>query len=283
MFRAILELSRISNIPTVWSNVLAPWWLAGGDLALSLPLLGLLVGASLIYTGGMWLNDAADANWDRQHKPGRVIPSTRLSLRSVWIAGSVMLIGGAAIMVDNGASPAWTCALGLAVLLYDVYHKPWSGSVIIMGSCRTLLWIAVASARGPIPRAAWIAGTLLGIYIIALTLMARAEGKGTLRPAARATLAALLLIPLIAPWLHSGAVALVPAMVLSGAFIALVLRSVQMLACGGAAVGQGVGWLLAGIPLVDALSVVAIQPGLALGLAAVVPVLRYWQRFVAAT
>ena len=37
--RALLALSRVSHLPTVWSNCLAGWWLGGGGNFAKLPLL----------------------------------------------------------------------------------------------------------------------------------------------------------------------------------------------------------------------------------------------------
>ncbi|HEY1081657.1 MAG TPA: hypothetical protein VGE29_05310, partial [Prosthecobacter sp.] len=59
MFRAWLELARISNLPTVWTNVTAAWLLAGGPWR-EAALGWLVLAGSLLYTGGMILNDAAD-------------------------------------------------------------------------------------------------------------------------------------------------------------------------------------------------------------------------------
>ena len=73
--RAWLILTRGSNLPTVWSNLVAGWLLgyvyadrfpyANGLL---LSLFGLLLGVSLIYVGGMILNDAFDARWDTERR-----------------------------------------------------------------------------------------------------------------------------------------------------------------------------------------------------------------------
>src|SRR5436853_7428422 len=47
--RALLILGRVSNLPTVWSNCLAGWWLGGDHRSDALPWL--FSGASLLYTG----------------------------------------------------------------------------------------------------------------------------------------------------------------------------------------------------------------------------------------
>src|SRR6059036_3657743 len=52
--RTFLILGRVSNLPTLWSNCLAGWWLGGAGNPEQLPLL--VAGASLLYLSGMFLN-----------------------------------------------------------------------------------------------------------------------------------------------------------------------------------------------------------------------------------
>lgn len=69
-----LRLGRISNLPTVWTNVLVGVLLTGAALGdARLPLL--MLALSLFYVGGMFLNDAFDREFDAQHRPDRPIPS----------------------------------------------------------------------------------------------------------------------------------------------------------------------------------------------------------------
>ena len=80
-----LQLARVSNLPTVWSNVLLGFGIALLDARASVvggffTLLGLIIGTSLLYAGGMVLNDACDARVDALHRPDRPIPSGRIGL-----------------------------------------------------------------------------------------------------------------------------------------------------------------------------------------------------------
>src|SRR4051794_33630035 len=70
---AWLVLGRISNLPTVGSNCLAAWLLGGGGSWGKLAAVG--AGAALLYTAGMFLNDAFDVEFDRRHRPERPIVS----------------------------------------------------------------------------------------------------------------------------------------------------------------------------------------------------------------
>lgn len=304
MLRALLELSRVSNLPTIWTNVLAAWIIASGHGWRWTPALGwLLLGASLIYSAGMILNDAFDAAWDRDHRPERPIPSGRIGVTTVWAIGLAWLIGGAMIMVAlGGASWLMTLLLLAAIVAYDAYHKPWAGSVIVMGACRTLLYLAVGSAQlqsddpnlfawvcGPSIWFVGVPGTLLGLYIISLSLAARAEAKGSLGWVSRYSALVFWVLPVV--W---SLLIFVPATKGShpnvfwlclpiSAYLAWLLFANHKLLLGASGIGQSVGCLLAGIPLVDALMISERAPLTAALLCCLPPLLRLWQRWVAAT
>src|SRR6266446_2905999 len=93
-WRTLLILGRASNLPTVWSNCLAGWLLGGGGDSEKLVLLCL--SATFLYLGGMYLNDAFDAQFDQQHRPERPIPSGAIRAASVWKWGLGLLIAGCA-------------------------------------------------------------------------------------------------------------------------------------------------------------------------------------------
>ena len=87
--RVWLELSRGANLPTVWSNVFMGWLIAvafGGTVCVH-ELGWILLSASFLYVAGMFLNDAADVEWDRKHFPDRPIPAGKIKLGHVQQAG----------------------------------------------------------------------------------------------------------------------------------------------------------------------------------------------------
>lgn len=178
--RAVLALARVPNVPTVWTNVLAGWLLAGGGFGWRLP--AAMAGGTLLYAAGCTLNDAFDEKWDRAHKPDRLIPSGAMSARSVWRLGFAEMAAGV-LLFALAAPGAWWLPLLLAaaILLYDLRHKETPWSVVVMGACRALLTLsagaaALDSAGGP-PAAVFIAAAALWIYIIALSLLARRETR----------------------------------------------------------------------------------------------------------
>jgi 4-hydroxybenzoate polyprenyltransferase len=299
MLRPWLELARISNLPTVWTNVAAGWLLAGGG-GLDTRLGWLMLAGSLLYTGGMILNDAADAKFDREHRKERPIPSGRVSVGAAWSVGLLMMLAGALVAKYFGAETAIVFGLVAAILFYDLYHKPWPGAVWVMGACRVLLFMMAASAAAPrhwlhVP-VVTVCAAALGCYIVGLTMIARLEGKGGApSPAAKLFAKLLLYAPGIAAvfiLFTSRSLRLVTILgdlrplapiILVFIFAAWVTFATRLMKKGGPAIGQAVGLLLAGIPIVDALAVSHVSFPLALGFIALAPLLRFWQRWIAAT
>lgn len=173
--RALLVLGRVSNLPTVWSNCLSGWLL--GDGGSELVLLLLCLGASLVYVGGMYLNDAFDAAFDRRHRRERPIPSGAVSEALVWQVGIALLAGGTFTLVFLGLPTAvLTLLLVGSVVLYDAVHKAIAFSPVIMALCRLFLVLVAASAgdRGVTGLALWSA-IALACWVVGLSYVARRE------------------------------------------------------------------------------------------------------------
>lgn len=220
--RDLLELCRMSNLPTVWSNVVAgfaiglatstvsasdgsyldelfknftssKWWLDG------LLLASQLIGISLIYCGGMVLNDFWDRSVDAKERPTRPIPSGRVKPWQAAAAAICLLLsgfilcGGWAAPETIGTAKGWdqfgphliglTC-LTLLVVLYNLIHQASAAGVVVMGLCRALAFItpALLFAHSPCDTALngiWIlapAAALL-IYTVFISIVARNEMK----------------------------------------------------------------------------------------------------------
>lgn len=301
--RPWLHLARISNLPTVWTNVTAAWLLSGGGLEDG-RLYWLILAGSLLYTGGMILNDAADVKFDREHRAERPIPSGRVSAKAAWSAGIGMLLVGAWLAFAKGwAHPLFIAGLVVCILFYDLYHKPWAGSVFVMGACRSILIAMSGSARlidlafeetgalispsfrlgidslNHIPRLVVIHAVAVGIYTVALSMAARSGGRSSVR--------FLLWVPLLS-LLSGKAVDMAPdsakafaLFAVLSAFALLVISAQLRLRVGS--IDAAVGLLLAGFVIADALAICTTSPILALAFVGVAPLLRFWQRWVAAT
>jgi 4-hydroxybenzoate polyprenyltransferase len=181
--RAYLLLSRLSNLPTVWTNVLAAFVLAGASLE---SLAASMVAASLFYVGGMFLNDAFDAPFDVLSRSDRPIPRGDVSRQEVLAIGIALLLAGElllALQPHPGAAMWWGVALAAAIVFYDYRHKGKSFGPVIMGACRALVYcIAAAGATGVITRPVAVAAVVMWVYVIALTVAAKTSGKGYLVP-----------------------------------------------------------------------------------------------------
>src|SRR5262245_26972916 len=126
-----LRLGRVSNLPTVWTNVLCGMVLAGGPIR-PLALLFLVVALSLFYVGGMFLNDYYDRVIDARERPERPIPSGQIPAEEVASIGYAMMglglflvAAGSHVGTGRVASSAVVSgiALGGAIVLYNVWHK----------------------------------------------------------------------------------------------------------------------------------------------------------------
>lgn len=198
--RALVQLARLSNLPTVWSNALVGFSIAGtagaapGAMALS------IAGLSLLYVAGMAINDAADHRRDRAARPDRPIPSGRATPAAAWTMGALCMAAGLGALAPLGP-PALCLGLVLAgsILAYDLLHARVAAAVLLMGACRALVYPAAAAALAwPIDGAvAGMLGGAMAAYIVVLTWIARRESAGD--PGARGRLSLLLPVIALAP------------------------------------------------------------------------------------
>lgn len=251
--RTLLVLGRVSNLPTVWSNCLAGWWLSGGGNFWKLPFL--LLGVSALYTGGMFLNDAFDADFDQQRRTSRPIPSGRISLQTVWRFGWAWLgLGLLCLLVLGSITTALAIALVFCILVYNAVHKYITASPWLMGLCRFWVYV-IAGTTGADGLNGWPiwCGAALALYIVGLSYVAKRESfRGTIPHWPLIFLAAPILLALLMNAGDARKPALFLALVL-GLWTARCVRTVFM--AGELNVGRIVSGLLAGIVFVDWLAV----------------------------
>ena len=181
--KAILMLGRVSNLPTVWSNCLAAWLLADGALVESadqVRFVWLAGGATLLYLAGMFLNDAFDERFDREHRTERPIPSGAISARAVWILGSVqMALGLGCVVWINSIAALFALGLAGGILWYDWLHKRIIWSPLIMGLCRFFLYLlAGAVAVDCVTLPVILGAVALCSYVVGLSNIAHRETTG---------------------------------------------------------------------------------------------------------
>ena len=95
---AALRLGRVSNIPTVWTNVLAGIVLSGAPVA-ARPTIFLLLSLSVFYVAGMFLNDAYDCDLDANNRPDRPIPAGDVAAATVFAYGFALLACGFGLLL----------------------------------------------------------------------------------------------------------------------------------------------------------------------------------------
>jgi 4-hydroxybenzoate polyprenyltransferase len=177
--KAYLDLCRVSNLPTVWTNVLAAFiisttrfsWLDFSTLALSM---------SLFYSGGMSLNDICDITPDRAKKPLRPLPSGRISMRNSALFTGVLFLSALALLADMHF-PRAICAglfLLVVIVIYDLAHKAHPFSVILMAGCRLLVFVVTSLAlTGSLIPFVMVAGCIQFVYLLLICVVARYENS----------------------------------------------------------------------------------------------------------
>lgn len=177
-WRSYLLLSRVSNLPTVWSNVIAGASLSGAAPTMT-AFVGIAAAVSLLYTAGMFLNDACDEAFDRRERPGRPLPAGHVTSREVFVLGYVLMTAGvlAVAWISPHALP-WALGLATAIVFYSFRHKGNPLGPFVMGVCRGLVYALAASAAGRGVTSSVLVGALfLLLYVAGLTQVAKRIGQ----------------------------------------------------------------------------------------------------------
>lgn len=261
-WQVALRLGRVSNLPTVWTNVATGIVLAGGGYV-PLQAALLLVALSLFYVGGMYLNDFFDRDIDRRERPERPIASGLVEAQTVASGGFTMLVVALVLLTwvgyGIGGGTGWRTplaglALAATIVFYDWYHKNNPLSPLVMGLCRVLVYITAGSAVVTVlPTGLLIAAAMLLCYLIGLTYIAKQENVNQLR-------SMWPLLFLVAPFLYTLPLAAgdITVRVPYVAFALWVTFALSFLLRGTRRnVPRAVAALLAGICLLDALLIAA--------------------------
>ena len=232
--RPWLHLARVSNLPTVWANVLAGlawgWWClqreaangetGGGEtyaLVLTDPTgrplaetsdfvfilnasFAPLLAGTLLYVAGMIHNDAADARVDAAERPGRPVPAGRVSRRAAYAAAAALYASGVLGAGLSGSRLVVGAFVGLALLAaaYNQLHQRFAASITLVAACRALL----ATAAGLLFFAPDLAPTplrlvhpaALFVYTLLVATVARQEVRLARVPLVIALLCAMPLL-----------------------------------------------------------------------------------------
>ncbi len=285
----LLKLGRVSNLPTVWTNIMAGVVLAGGVLwdARTIPV---FLSLSLFYVGGMFLNDAYDAEFDAKERPERPIPAGQISQKLVFQSGFGMLVAAVLLLLWSGTGftggtglwPAMSgVALAFAIVIYNRNHKDNPFSPLVMGICRVLVYVTAGISFVAPPGVPLLLGaTWLLAYLIGLTYIAKQENLGRVE-----NLWPLLFLG--APVVYYGVKiltdsAIAPFWILFTGWVLFALYFVNRRAKGD--IPRAVVSLIAGISLLDALMIAGTgEPMLALIAIAGFALTLVFQKFVSGT
>ena len=184
ILRGHLLLARISNSPTVISNVLAGVALGGKlwpDLSVGLVMLAMLC----FYSAGMYLHDLMDYVTDCREHPERPLPSGLVTRASAVNVMLLLFSTGCFLLSLIGAIPLlWGVLLGILIICYDRWHRRNPFSPLLMGLCRGMVYLIafLACTTQYQVRDLWqvlIASTLLVCYVTSLTALAKTERRIT--------------------------------------------------------------------------------------------------------
>ena len=243
----------------------------------------LFTGGSLLYMGGMFLNDAFDVEFDRHYRQERPIPSGAIHARTVWAFGLAWLASGITLLfLLNATSGCLGLVLAGFIVVYNTIHKRVSFGPVLMGICRLLLYLIAASAcgKGVNGWSVWC-GIALACYIVGLSYLARREGAGgVLQYWPLVFLAA----PLILAFIMNADEFRGEAMLLAAIPLVWMIKSLRYtLWSTPPQIGRTVSGLLAGIVFVDWLAVLGIPRNAGFIFIGLFLLALLLQRFVPAT
>ncbi|MFK7994380.1 MAG: UbiA family prenyltransferase [Granulosicoccus sp.] len=259
-----LTLGRVSNLPTVWTNVLAAGLLAGATLPSNSGTL-LLVAMSLFYIAGMYYNDACDADFDARHQPHRPIPSGLISRHQV--EGFALVYAVVAIVLVYAASTSSPSTSGNAsiggllgalcliacIVTYNRHHKNNPFSPLLMAGCRVAVLVTSSyTLMAHFPPDVFLAVVAILAWLTGLTFLAKHEQ--TLNAPVSKLIDHWPLLVLCIPVLIGAVLSLSsPAIALPVLLIVVVIGIAKTRLHGGPAhlKGGAIALMIAGICLVD--------------------------------
>lgn len=255
-----LELARLGNLPTVWTNVTvgavfaaraSQWEGLTASVGAVLAWLAALIGVSLAYASGMIGNATADRGIDALERPTRPIPSGRVSLASARVV--CVLCAAIAILVVFPTGWLAAALVGVVLLLSAVYnavHHRAAWSVVLLGVCRAgAALIGAAAVGGGLNVRTIVYALAIATYTAAFSMTARDEAESDAQAPAGAgwaTLGAAALAPLAAIG-FGPRLLFVPAACAAAALWAVVGWRLAR-----RNVGAGVSWWIAGFCVIDA-------------------------------
>lgn len=174
-----LQLVRLPNLFTAAADPIAGRLLVGGAIGGVGSWIPLAASSVATYAAGMVLNDVFDLEVDRLERPGRPLPSGRVSTPVARVLGLGLLAVGPALAALAGPNSLLvSLALTASVLGYDLGLKRTPIGPFAMGLCRALN-LALGLSVDPIigGPAGWLAAGAFGLFVAGVTFISRDEAR----------------------------------------------------------------------------------------------------------
>ena len=177
-FSPYLRLLRLPTVFTAQADIFLGFLLTHSSLEPMGDFGWLLAASSCLYLSGMVFNDVFDRHIDAIDRPGRPIPSGRVSAVSAVVLGIVLVLSGVGAAGAVGPESLKIASiLTLLIFAYDGILKRTPLGPPAMGGCRFLNVMLGASAATVWAEPQTIVAAGLGIYIVGVTWFARTEAK----------------------------------------------------------------------------------------------------------
>ena len=179
--RHYLVLVRLPNVFTVPTNILVGYFsLTGVADADAFHLSALMASSALLYVAGIVFNDYFDAKVDRKERPGRPIPSGKVSRQgALYLAVTALAAANAVALLVSPASLAISAALSAVIIAYNYRAKLGRFGPAVMGSARFLNVFLGASPTmllgAVFPWTTLFAAGAMFAYVYAIALLSRRE------------------------------------------------------------------------------------------------------------
>jgi 4-hydroxybenzoate polyprenyltransferase len=182
--RVYLQLMRFPAVFTAMADIFLGFSLTHESLSPVRDLTALLGASCGLYLAGMVFNDFFDRELDARERPGRPIPSGRISPRAaVLLASGLILLGPVCTAFVSIEAVAISLLLVALILAYDGYLKKTPAGPVAMGGCRFLnvMLGASAAAGGTWASPQLFVASAMGIYVVGVTWFARQEAQRSAR------------------------------------------------------------------------------------------------------
>ena len=177
---AYLTLFRLSNLPTIFTNVLVGTVLSEGIL-FSWVFWKIVFSCSLFYIAGMIFNDLFDYRWDKKYRPDRPLAANLISIDTALFWGILFIIIALLSLITINNSTFWAgICLICFIMVYDAWHKKNALSPLVMGCCRATVYLIAFlafSSLSDLSQSMIASSLLLAAYLMGLTYLAKGKFK----------------------------------------------------------------------------------------------------------